>query len=69
MTYADEAYDEKTKGMMTINLWRPVMENGCIRFLRPEECPIHKPIREMKIKRFGEDMGNFMALSEYGEVT
>jgi len=69
ITYADEAYDEKTKGMMTVNLWRPVMENGCIHFLRPEECPIHKPIREMKIKHFGVDMGNFTSLCEHGEVT
>lgn len=69
ITYPDEAYDEKTKGMMTVNLWRPVMENGCIRFLRPEECPIHKPIKEMPMKNFGEAFENFNILDEYGEVT
>lgn len=59
MTYADEAYSPETENRMTVNLWRPVMENGVIRFLRPEECPLHKPIREMKMKTFGEEHGNF----------
>ena len=69
ITYADEAYDETTKGMMTVNLWRPVMEKGYVRFLRPEECPMHKPIRAMKMKPFGEAQNNFTGLAEYGEVT
>lgn len=68
ITYADEAYDDKTRGMMTVNLWRPVMERGIIQFPRPEECPMHKPIKEMRIKRFGEDLGNFSSLSKFGEV-
>lgn len=59
MTYADEAYSPETENRMTVNLWRPVMEKGVIRFLRPEECPLHKPIREMKMKTFGEEHGNF----------
>lgn len=69
ITYADEAYDETTKGMMTVNLWRPVMENGYIHFLRPKECPIHKPIKEMSMKSFGEEFNNFSALGKNGEVT
>lgn len=59
MTYADEAYSPETENRMTVNLWRPVMEKGVIHFLRPEECPLHKPIREMKMKTFGEEHGNF----------
>lgn len=68
ITYPDEAYSEETKNMMTVNLWRPVMENGVIRFARPENCPIHKPIRQMSMKTFGEGKGNFTKLQEREEV-
>ena len=69
MTYADEAYSEETAGKMTVNLWRPVMEKGIIKFVRPEDCPMHKPIKTMSMKTLGEDAGNFSGLREYGEVT
>lgn len=69
MTYADEAYSPETKDKMTVNLWRPVMEQGIIRFPRPEDCPMHKPIRDMKMKVFGVEHGNFSILQDYGEVT
>lgn len=69
LTYADEAYSEETRNRMTINLWRPVMEKGIIRFPRPEDCPIHKPIKEMKVKSFGIAHSNFSGLQEFGEVT
>lgn len=69
MTYADEAYSDETRGKMTVNLWRPVMEKGIIRFPRPEDCPMHKPIRDMKMKTFGVAQENFSGLVEYGEVT
>lgn len=68
ITYPDEAYSDETAGMMTVSLWRPVMKNGIIRFPRPSECPIHKPIREMKMKKFGEELGNFSGLKEFEEV-
>ena len=50
ITYPDEAYSEETKGRMTVNFWNPVMRNGVIKFVRPEECPFHKyePKRESK---------------------
>lgn len=66
ITYADEAYSEETKNRMTINLWRPVMEKGVINFLKPEECPIHKDIKAMSMKAFGE--GNFSSVNVDGEV-
>lgn len=69
VTYADEAYSPETAGKMTVNFWYPVMKNGIIRFLPPEECPLHKTILEMKIKPFGEALGNFQGLKEFGEVT
>lgn len=68
ITYPDEAYSQETAGKMTANFWQPVMKNGVIHFLRPEECPYHKPLREMKMKSFGENLGNFTGLSEFGEV-
>lgn len=68
ITYADEAYSEDTQGKMTANFWYPVMKNGIIRFPRPEECPLHKPLMDMEIKPFGEEQGNFSGLKEFGEV-
>ena len=52
ITYADEAYSEKTKNNMTVNMWVPEMKNGIIKFPRPENCPVHKTIHENKIKQF-----------------
>ena len=69
ITYADEAYSEDTHGKMTTRFWRPVMENGVITFPRPEECPLHKPLRDMEIKPFGAELDNFTGLREFGEVT
>lgn len=69
MTYADEANSPETKGKMTVNLWLPVMEHGVIRFPRPEDCPIHKVIKEMQMKPFGAELNNYSGLSEYREVT
>ncbi|MBU5430155.1 type I-C CRISPR-associated protein Cas5c [Kineothrix sp. MSJ-39] len=54
MTYPDEAYSEETKGKLTVNFWHPVMKNGIIEFCRPSEC-IHKTLREMPMKKFGEN--------------
>lgn len=69
ITYPDEAYNEATKNKMTSRFWRPVMENGIIRFDRPEECPHHKPLRKMEMKPFGENDHNFVGLKEFEEVT
>ncbi|MBQ9359544.1 MAG: type I-C CRISPR-associated protein Cas5 [Lachnospiraceae bacterium] len=66
ITYADEAYDEATKDKMTVRFWYPVMKRGVIDFIRPEECPVQKTVREMEMKHFGE--GNFSGLSEFEEV-
>ena len=66
ITYADEAWSEETKNNMTIGLWKPVMEKGVITFPRPEDCAVHRIVKPMKMKKFGE--GNFSGLSEFGEV-
>lgn len=62
ITYADEAYSEDTKGKMTIRLWKPVMKQGVIHFLRPEECPYQRTVREMEIKPFGEGCFSFLGV-------
>jgi len=68
ITYADEAYSDDTRGKMTANFWYPVMKNGVIEFPRPEDCPLHKTLKDMEIKPFGEKTNNFLGLKEFGEV-
>lgn len=65
ITYADEAYNEDTKGHMTANFWCPVMKRGVIEFCRPEECKHHKQVGSGEIKLFGQDE-NFLGLREFG---
>lgn len=65
ITYADEAVNDDDKNMMTVRLWRPVMEDGVIDFIRPEECSIKRYIRKMPIKPFGHEYDNFSGLDEF----
>lgn len=62
-TYADEAVRPEDQGWLTLRLWQPVMHDGVIHFIRPEECEITRHIREMQIKPFGEE--NFSGLMEF----
>ncbi|MEA4912385.1 MAG: type I-C CRISPR-associated protein Cas5c [Oscillospiraceae bacterium] len=68
ITYADEAYSDETAGKMTVRFWRPVMRAGVIEFIRPEDCPAVRTVREMDIKSFGADSENFSGLAEFEEV-
>lgn len=61
-TYADEAYDEKTKGHLTQNFWKPIMRNGIIEFCRPEGCE-HRYLHEMEMKKFDHNK-NFQSVLE-----
>lgn len=65
ITYADEAINDDDKGMLTVRLWNPVMENGVIDFIRPEECTLKRHIRKMPIKPFGKELDNFIGLDEF----
>lgn len=65
ITYADEAINEDDKDMLTIRLWNPVMENGVIDFIRPEECTFKRHIKKMAIKPFGKEYDNFIGLDEF----
>ena len=69
ITYADEAYSEETKGKMTVRFWDPVMKNGVITFLTPEQCVQNKTICNMDMKQFGAELHNFSGLKEFDEVT
>ena len=65
ITYADEAINDEDKGALTVRLWNPVMENGVIDFIRPEECTIKRQIRKMSIKPFGRENESFIGLDEF----
>ena len=65
ITYADEAYSKETEGKMSVRLWQAVMRKGIIAFCPPWEC-VHRPIREMEIKPFGEVLMNFSREDEEG---
>lgn len=66
ITYPDEAKLKEDKGQMTVRLWSPVMKDGVIDFIRPEECMMKRHIKKMSIKLFGEENGNFTGISEFG---
>lgn len=68
ITYADEAYSPETIGKMTINLWAPVMRNGIIKFIRPDQCKLHRTVKEVQMKSFGTATMNFSGLGEFEEV-
>lgn len=68
ITYPEEAYSAETQGQMTARFWKPVMKNGVIQFLQPEECPYQKPLRSMGMKPFSFELNNFSGLREFGEV-
>lgn len=66
ITYADEAVLPEEQGRMTVRFWRPVMRNGgIIEFVRPEDCPERRHIREMSMKAFVE--GGFTGLEEFAD--
>lgn len=52
LTYPDEAYSKETQGCITMRMWRPVMHNGVIKFIKPEDCVMTKVICKMQPKTF-----------------
>lgn len=67
VTYADEAYSQETRNRLTVRLWQPVMRKGVLEFVRPEQCPVVRPVREMAVKPFGRAQENFTGIAEFGE--
>ena len=68
--YPDEAYDDMGKDKLVARLWAPVMKNGYVRFIRPDECSIRRVVKEMYTKSFKKCI-NFIGLDEFeseGEI-
>jgi CRISPR-associated protein Cas5d len=55
--------DETGQENLTARLWTPVMNNGYIKFINPNECTIKREISSMKPKVF--DNHNFCGLKEF----
>lgn len=47
--------DETGKDELEVRLWQPKMENGVIKFLRPEACSLTRTLKNMKSKNFNLD--------------
>jgi CRISPR-associated protein Cas5d len=47
--------DETGRNQMEVRLWNPVMRNGIIRFIKPEECVLIRKISDMEPKRFNSE--------------
>jgi len=61
--------DETGEDVLTARLWTPIMNNGYIKFLKPDECTIKRELSSMKPKVF--DDNNFSGLKEFekeGEI-
>lgn len=44
--------DETGKNELATRLWHPVMKFGVVQFIRPEECTLVRPIKQMEPKSF-----------------
>ena len=51
--YPDETDKDEDKNKLFVYSWRPTMNNGFIRFVKPENCSIRRFVREMTPKVFG----------------
>lgn len=54
ITYPDQAFSPEMEGHMSVNFWTPEMNNGVIKFIRPEECTVRKTLHEGTVKVFPE---------------
>ena len=59
--YPDETGEDK----LTARLWTPVMNNGYIKFLKPEDCTIKRELSSMRPKVFDEN--NFSGYPEFNK--
>jgi CRISPR-associated protein Cas5d len=62
--YPDETGDSK----LHARFWRQTMNNGVIRFDRPEDCAVHRYVRDMTVKPFGLDESQRSVTDEYAEL-
>lgn len=54
--------DETGRDQMEVRLWNPIMRNGVIEFIRPEQCTLVRKISDMKAKHF--DQTNVQSVDE-----
>lgn len=45
--------DETGKSMLETRLWLPLMNYGVIKFIRPDQCTLIRPLHKMQPKSFG----------------
>jgi len=63
--YPDETGEDK----LTARLWTPVMDNGYIKFLRPDDCTIKRELSAMMPKVFDENnFSRYPELNKEGEI-
>ena len=62
--YPDETGDSK----LHVRFWRQTMNNGVIRFDRPEDCAVHRYVRDMTVKPFGLDESQRSVTAEYADL-
>lgn len=59
--------DETGRDTLETRLWKPVMKNGIIKFIRPDECTLVREIGQMSAKEFNQS--NMQSVEElYEEV-
>lgn len=59
--------DETGKDVLESRLWRPIMKDGVITFIRPDECTLIRTVSEMSYKEFNAT--NMQSVEElYEEV-
>lgn len=46
--------DENGAGEMRVKFWNPVMKNGVIEFIKPNDCPKERVIKKMQMKTFSD---------------
>ncbi|SHG06245.1 type I-C CRISPR-associated protein Cas5c, partial [Heyndrickxia coagulans] len=47
--------DETGRNEMEVRLWNPVMKNGVIHFIRPDECKLVRKVAEIEMKAFTKE--------------
>jgi CRISPR-associated protein Cas5d len=62
--YPDETGDAK----LHARFWRQTMNDGVIRFDRPEDCAVKRYVRDMTVKPFGIDECQRSVVAEYTEL-
>lgn len=55
MVHGFDYPDETGRNELAVRLWQPVMKDGVITFLRPEDCSQIQSIREMEPKVFNKE--------------